>query len=210
MIKKIELAPGIVVYKDVLPERKNFIEFLEEGALKNLFKWNKGSIINNDEYKSEDKTTDIVNTKIRDVEAFVIKYFGEIVKYEGDKFENFNNFKRHANNMIFKSLREAEMNYKEQFAINFDTHDAYQILKYGKGHFFDLHQDDSKSYPRRISFSYYLNDDYEGGEIEFPRFNLKIKAEAGDMLIFPSNYPYTHLVHEVTQGIRYTIVDWIH
>jgi hypothetical protein len=205
-MEKVELVPGVIVYKNVMPQRQQFIDFLEEGASKDLFKWNKGSVIN--EY--ENKLQDVTNTQVRDVDTFGIPYFGELTPYNGNRFDDFDSFVRHGNNMLFETLREVEMDYKREFHIDFDIHDSYQILRYGKGHFFHNHMDDCEAYHRRISYSYYLNDDYVGGEIEFPRFNLKIKPQAGDMVVFPSNYPYAHTVHEVTEGVRYTVVNWIH
>jgi predicted 2-oxoglutarate/Fe(II)-dependent dioxygenase YbiX len=56
----------------------------------------------------------------------------------------------------------------------------------------------------------YLNDDYLGGEIEFPHYDVKIKPEAGTLVLFPSNYAYRHIAHEVTSGIKYALVTWIH
>ena len=51
---------------------------------------------------------------------------------------------------------------------------------------------------------YYLNDDYEGGEIFFPDYNLKIKPKPNSLLMFPGNENYAHGVKEVTKGFRYT------
>ena len=55
---------------------------------------------------------------------------------------------------------------------------------------------------------FYLNEDYHGGEIEFTRFNLKIKPKENQMIIFPSNYIYNHVVNPVIKGKRYVIVGW--
>jgi hypothetical protein len=52
-----------------------------------------------------------------------------------------------------------------------------------------------------------LNDEYEGGEFIFYD-DLKIELNAGDILIFPSNFLYPHRVDEVTSGTRYTFVSW--
>jgi hypothetical protein len=53
-----------------------------------------------------------------------------------------------------------------------------------------------------------LNDDYEGGD--FIMFdNTKIDLNAGDILIFPSNFAYTHRVNTVTQGERWSFVSWM-
>jgi len=55
----------------------------------------------------------------------------------------------------------------------------------------------------------YLNDDYEGGELFFPEFNLTIKPKLGDLVTFPTNSMYIHAVKEVKHGTRYTIaLSW--
>jgi predicted 2-oxoglutarate/Fe(II)-dependent dioxygenase YbiX len=56
--------------------------------------------------------------------------------------------------------------------------------------------------------SFYLNDEYEGGEIEFSRFGLNVKPKANQAIFFPSNYVYNHTVHPVTSGTRYAVVGW--
>ena len=40
----------------------------------------------------------------------------------------------------------------------------------------------------------YINDNYEGGEINFPDFNVKIKPSSGDLVMFPCHY-----IHEVCE-----------
>ena len=51
----------------------------------------------------------------------------------------------------------------------------------------------------------YLNDDYEGGELYFNNFNLKIKPKAGSVIIFPSEEPYLHQSLEVLKGRKMLI-----
>jgi predicted 2-oxoglutarate/Fe(II)-dependent dioxygenase YbiX len=54
-----------------------------------------------------------------------------------------------------------------------------------------------------------LNDDYEGGEINFPRFNLKIKPEKNSLILFPSNYVYNHSAEPVKNGTKYAIATFL-
>jgi predicted 2-oxoglutarate/Fe(II)-dependent dioxygenase YbiX len=54
----------------------------------------------------------------------------------------------------------------------------------------------------------YFNDDYVGGEIEFPEFDIFYKPQLGDILVFPSSFIYNHSVKEVTSGVRYAAVNW--
>jgi hypothetical protein len=51
----------------------------------------------------------------------------------------------------------------------------------------------------------YLNDEYEGGEIYFPKQNFSIKPAKYSAIIFPGNkYEYVHGVSEIKAGERYT------
>jgi predicted 2-oxoglutarate/Fe(II)-dependent dioxygenase YbiX len=50
----------------------------------------------------------------------------------------------------------------------------------------------------------YLNDDYEGGELFFPKYNIHIKPKPGTLIFFPSTNMYAHGVTEVTDGVRFT------
>jgi predicted 2-oxoglutarate/Fe(II)-dependent dioxygenase YbiX len=54
----------------------------------------------------------------------------------------------------------------------------------------------------------YINDNYEGGHINFPNQNFGFKPKAGDLIIFPGNNAYQHEVTEVISGKRYTMPSW--
>jgi hypothetical protein len=49
----------------------------------------------------------------------------------------------------------------------------------------------------------YINSEFEGGELVFPQYDLRIKPKAGDMLMFPSGHQYSHYVTPVTGGTRW-------
>jgi hypothetical protein len=89
-------------------------------------------------------------------------------------------------------------------------HEPYQALKYRGGEGYKVHYDGPTGSGRAISAVIYLNDNYDGGHIEFPRFNIKIKPEKGMMILFPSNYAYAHVAHPVENGTKYSLVTWIH
>lgn len=50
----------------------------------------------------------------------------------------------------------------------------------------------------------YLNEEYEGGELFFPKYNIHIKPKPGTLVFFPSTNMYAHGVTEVVSGTRYT------
>lgn len=49
----------------------------------------------------------------------------------------------------------------------------------------------------------YLNDNYEGGKINFPTLGSSIKPKPGSLLYWPGYLP--HSVSPVTSGVRYTL-----
>jgi len=56
-----------------------------------------------------------------------------------------------------------------------------------------------------ISGVMYLNDDYDGGEIDFPNQGVSIKPKAGSIIIFPSTYPYVHHPKKINSGNKYMV-----
>ena len=114
-------------------------------------------------------------------------------------------------NQIYTTLLATTATYLKQMNIQIPVfHEDYAILKYRKGTEYKEHHDSGTSMGRFISAIIYLNDDYEGGELEFTRFNVKIKPKAGMLILFPSNYAYAHIAHPVTKGTKYAVVTWIH
>lgn len=88
-----------------------------------------------------------------------------------------------------------------------------QALKYEVGGHYVIHHDHCKEEPRTLSIIIFVNDDYEGGNVEFhlPDANNKliVDKKKNRMVIFPSNFLYQHAVQPVTKGVRYSIVSWM-
>jgi Rps23 Pro-64 3,4-dihydroxylase Tpa1-like proline 4-hydroxylase len=86
--------------------------------------------------------------------------------------------------------------------------EGFQILKYEPGNYYKEHIDNGPELKRKYSVIIYLNDDYQGGETFFPRQNIKVKGETGDILFFPSSYTYPHVAQTIEDGIKYVAVLW--
>jgi|VirMetMinimDraft_7_1064189.scaffolds.fasta_scaffold25772_4 predicted 2-oxoglutarate/Fe(II)-dependent dioxygenase YbiX len=87
-----------------------------------------------------------------------------------------------------------------------------QILKYTKGGHYKLHCDHGPAVPRTLSLIYFVNDDYQGGDLIFKLINtndeIKIQNKKNRLIIWPSNFMYPHCVTPVTNGVRYSVVAW--
>ena len=196
---KIEIAPGIVVYKNVLEEYSTLISEIEDATVLGAVTWIQAGV------KSGEESG--VNTDTRDTLTIPVTYkFFETPQAEDSVVGIFNSY---LSKLFFDSFTKIEEDYKATYGIATDWHDQYGILKYGVGQKFTNHIDDHRDFHRRISTLYYLNEDYVGGEINFPRFGIKYKPQANEMILFPSTYVYNHSVDEVIEGTRYAVVSWL-
>jgi hypothetical protein len=98
--------------------------------------------------------------------------------------------------------------YKSRYGLHPLHSKQWSLIRYERSNMFENHYDDSPIFPRTVSLSFFLNDDFTGGELVFPEFGLTIKPVAGEMIVFPSNHPYIHRVNPVEIGIRYAAVRW--
>lgn len=186
-MNKIELGPSITLYKDINIDIYNFLKLIDDSFWKNEIVVN----TNGDRLLDLDKR----NVKSIDVPLKIDESINKEISFLSEK--------------INLSIVSIEKDYFDENEIKLKAHDNYKILKYEVGGKFNLHRDDGGGRFRRVSWVYYINDDYEGGELCFPTFNIKIKPEAGDLIFFPSSYAYPHYVSPTTSGTRYSIASWI-
>jgi predicted 2-oxoglutarate/Fe(II)-dependent dioxygenase YbiX len=61
---------------------------------------------------------------------------------------------------------------------------------------------------RDVTAIYYLNDEFDGGEIVIGAQQLVVKPRRGLLLAFPSDAAHVHEVLPVRSGVRYTMPIW--
>ena len=104
------------------------------------------------------------------------------------------------------SLNKCLEDYCEKYKVDGISPEDWQLVRYGEGQQFVTHLDENYNNPRTVSITMYINNDYTGGELEYVWFNKTYRPEAGDIVIFPSNYIFSHKVHKILSGIRYAVV----
>ena len=101
-------------------------------------------------------------------------------------------------------------NYCKKFNImELKYWEAFNFIKYGPGQHFMEHHDHGFSYNCTVSLVTYLNDDYEGGGLKFRLQKITYQPQAGDTVIFPSNYMYPHQALKVESGTKYSLVTML-
>ncbi len=184
----------ISVYKDAWPEWETTIKILEEASenyQESEFVWYRamthGSGVN--QTHRTNRTADL---------TFAANY-GKNLDIKA------------IHNGISLTLQSAIEDFKSKFMDDNAVLQAesLQVLKYSTGQEYKAHADSGPGLIRDISAILYLNDDYEGGELEFPYFDVKIKPSAGMYILFPSSFPYAHIAHPVISGTKYAVVTWL-
>lgn len=90
--------------------------------------------------------------------------------------------------------------------------ESLQVVYYKDGGFYNPHQDATigDKNKRMYTFIFALNDDYLGGETEFPNINMKYKLKKGDCLMFDNLDNYNLMTSQALHGGNKVIGEkWI-
>ena len=185
---------SIVYYTNLLKDPQEFIskiEYLDSACLETspISKWQ--------EWTASDSTT----------------VYGSIKKssFTNSEFRDLNDKEEINISLNIKSIvKECAKDYLNKTGIDPDfLPDFYTINKYLSGVYMGPHVDyegeGRTTLTPSVSMVFYLNDNYEGGEIEFPEQGISIQPEAGSLIVFPSNKPYYHDPKPVISGTKYMI-----
>jgi hypothetical protein len=183
---------AIMVYRNMLPRELRLIERLEETIGTSTtppYMWME-ALVGHQQKMPEYR--DCFDCKVSEQIAISAPaQFSEITRIWSD-----------TNERLIPCLRH----YESMYNVKMDYMEAINYVKYGRNQHFQVHTDDGFSYTCTISSVMYLNDDYEGGELIFPHFDLKFKPEAGDIVFFPSNFLFSHASLPVQSGTKYSAV----
>ena len=188
----------IIIQQNVIPQ-----EHIEEiMLLANDKNTSQATIVNSEKDKSDEKDvpSGMTNLDVRNTLWYPIteEMFLKFEKAVADCFRKFVIPKYHC---------------------EFKSYDPVQFLGYPVGGHYEGHNDCEsfdfetrqwkKTMNRDVSFLFYLNSEFGGGELEFYELGLTIKPQKGMMIVFPSYKEFAHKVHPVTWGHRYSLVSWV-
>jgi hypothetical protein len=172
MIKEI-LHPEIHYYKKVIEDPQAFIKELEymdsfQSTGSQISKWEQWNSSGND------------------------AVFGSVKRCFLNMFENITEADR-SNSKLCSIITHNVISIGEQYSKESGIDLGYLpvyfgINKYNVGVHMGAHVDayDGAEDESTVSMVMYLNDDYEGGEIEFPNHGILLKPEAGSVVVFAS------------------------
>lgn len=206
-LEHFELYPQIVVYRNLLPDIKNLYDIMNDSSLNSngqyyLKEWTQwahfgtytqprsegepGST-SGEMYDKEKYLVDSVKEAYhKAISDYIMKYnidLPESSRVMGGSFSKYNENIDHMKNNL-------TMQYHTDFIICEKDMPGPKFL---------------------ITCTMYINDDYDGGEIEF-FINGDVvthKPKAGDIVIFPSGEPYYHSVKTIKNGQKLLVRNFI-
>lgn len=178
--------PGLHIYDNVWPESMDFMEKITHKEF-----WEKNNTENYKKWVRED--------------------FFDYEEFNKDNGKMADTCWIYSEPEINNAFRGPVDSYCFHWNIDPKSRESLRITRYSNGEFFGSHSDDTLATPRTVSLVYYPNDDYQGGDLEFVHFGVKIKPKANQLFIFPSSYSYEHKIHDITGGNpRWTIVSFLY
>lgn len=106
----------------------------------------------------------------------------------------------------------------ENYGSEIEWYEYPHIIRYRIGGNYGAHADsenwdDGKSawlrgVDRDYSAILYLNEEFEGGALNFPQYDFRVSPKPGLLVCFPSDGRFVHRAEPVTRGIRYAFVTW--
>jgi hypothetical protein len=189
------LSLGLNIYKNTfsLKDANRYIQTLESNLSNGKrFKWSEATVTNSP--NPIKKARDCVDFKYKQVDL-------------GPRDES-NSELIELHEEIYQKLKYCIDDYAKYWGINVVYYEAFNFVKYeGEGTHFNIHADHGPAYNCTVSAVIYINDDYEGGDLKFPRLdNLVYKPKVGDIAVFPSNYIYEHASLPMESGTKYCVV----
>lgn len=181
-----QIAPGILVFENVLHSCQDFIDELE----------NKYSDLRlSGQVYSPHKKGKLLSSEIRSVGVYPISG-GYEYPYEWWQ--------------VSQLLYSYGAYYSYYYGIHFKNMEGVQILHYKAGKdFYKKHWDHGVGKDSRIFSSVlYLNDVEEGGETEFPLFGKKIEPREGRLVMFPASFSYIHEALAPISNDKWAAVTW--
>lgn len=96
----------------------------------------------------------------------------------------------------------------DHYQTNYTLDNLYNIYKFRDGDFMKEHHDSGLSQDIKLGIVIYLNDDFDGGELYYPKAGLEIKPIARSLVVHPAGMIYRHGVKEVKNGERFSLAGF--
>lgn len=126
-----------------------------------------------------------------------------------NKISGFDDISSESKKILIKVADAATSIAEKFYSVKLEPASNPILVKWIESDSMGQHVDDFAIFHNNISLILYINDNYEGGTINFEQYNYSIKPKRGSLIMFPGNKYYAHSVEKVISGTRYTSPFWL-
>lgn len=183
-IEKENLESLLFLYKNVIPGHHQLIPYIEQVVEGGMASWDTVEILGN-----QVKTMSFpYPQEFKDPNDFSVT-FEERISLVTAGFLGF-----------------VEKDFVDNNRLPDLQHDQIGLMKYETGTSFSLNSPTGND---SIAVIYFLNDDYEGGILNFENLGVTYQPKANEALILPLSEAYQYSISEVTSGTKYAIITYL-
>lgn len=203
-----EIYPNVRVYQNFLPDAKNLYEIMKRSEKESdgkyfLRKWEKWSVFGTYTQIKQDNPYESRETgQIHDDEKYLSTSINEAYSTVIEDYKQ-------RYNIVFPEESVLATSSYSKYDPNFNPANNGLTMQYHTD--FIISEAEMPGPKFFLTCTMYINDDYEGGDIEFyidDEF-YSYKPKAGDILIFPSGEPYYHGVRTIKNGEKFFVRNFI-
>jgi hypothetical protein len=197
-----QIAPGICVWDGFYSEAEGLLDKIKiVGDMDpSVAPWKRSLV-----YGPKEGTRNVVSDHRTSVEMDFHEILGDRLQYANDS--HVVDLRNHLSDLI--NAYEVQIhNYRSAFNLKLQRNQGLRCLRYANKAEYQMHADASSTNMRLLSLLLYLNDDYVGGELAVPLFDVEIKPTAGTLVLMPACFPYSHKALPVEEGEKYVLVTW--
>ena len=210
MYNKKEIMPKVMVYRDAIPDIDHIFKIIKDSESINdpsliIQPWEKWNTNNGSMSKVKEGIFIGTNRDgtILEQQKYVNETLKQLVKIlSSDYLDTWSNTGTWPHVSSFEDLVDCDIDLLKYYKTDLDK-------KYALYYHTDLKEEtlQSRGYKQILTFTIYLNDEYEGGEISYMDEERGVlvtyKPKKGDVTVFPSGPPYFHGVKPITSNYKY-------
>lgn len=204
-----EIYPKVFVYKNVLKDVKNLYKIMKESESTSegkyfLKKWDQWAHFGTYSQIKDDRETEQID-KSQDMYIKEKAFYDEIQEAYNAVIMD---YVEKTNVELPEGWRFSGCSFSKYFD-QVDVLSNNMTMQYHTDHI--TSQKDAPGEKFFITCTMYINDDYDGGDIEFYVDGVLTnhKPEAGDIVVFPSIEPYYHGVKTIHNGEKFFVRNFI-
>ena len=106
------------------------------------------------------------------------------------------------------ALNSVTSEINTSYGVGFKGDEGLKVLRYDKDIEYEVRVDPHLHNARLLTAHMFLNDDFTGGQIEFPYHDITVQPKAGTLVVFPPSWSYSFTAHPVKDGEKHVLLTW--